>query len=141
MRTINLDNFNFFTDPPWNEGKVFRTLIPSSIKSTEELFKYYASLLQIGGYFGHNWSALDEILCDFEWINENEIEILHDGLPRLDSERDFKLYLEMLSDAVDFWNGKGINAPYLPQRKIKHKLIIYFPVDQKSRMEELISKK
>jgi RNAse (barnase) inhibitor barstar len=130
MNSIKLNNFKFFTNPPWDERKVFRALIPSSIANSDELHKFYASLLQIGGYYGHNWDALDEVIQDLEWVEEKEVEILHDGLPRLSSE-ELIIYLSILSEAVDFWNGRGINA--------QHKLVIYFPLDSKEQIEKLTS--
>ncbi len=137
MRGINTSNFIFFTDPPWGDEVVYRTLIPSSIKSTHVFFKYAASLLQIGGYFGFNWHALDEILRDFEWIKEYDIDIIHDGLPTLDDEGDLQLYLGMLSDAVDFWKGQGIDGELAQTRKYQHKLNIYFPEECKNIIESI----
>lgn len=136
MTKVNIKNFIFFIDPPWDERKVFRTLIPSSIKSEEMLHKYFASLFQIGGYYGHNWSAMDEVLSDLEWIKEYEIEIIHDGLLLLPEDK-ISMYLQILSESVDFWNGKGVNAEFLSQRKFAHKLNIYFPESCK---EELLQK-
>ena len=76
-------------------------------------------------YFGFNWDALWDVLCDFEWIEDYHIVLIHDDLPVLEKE-DLHIYLELLDNAVEDWDGD-----------IKHSLEVIFPVDCKKLITEL----
>lgn len=40
----------------------------ADVKTDKELFAVIASAMQFPDYFGHNWDALDECLCDMDWL-------------------------------------------------------------------------
>ncbi|MCC8145393.1 MAG: hypothetical protein LIO93_02920, partial [Bacteroidales bacterium] len=68
--------------------------------------------------FGCNWDTLLEMFCDFSWIKQETILIIHDELPLLE-DSDLSVYLEILNISIEFWeNWEGDN---------KHFLIIVFP--------------
>lgn len=70
-------------------------------------------------YFGYNWDALDEVLCDLEWIINKRIVLFHEKTPSL-SEDDLKIYLDILQNAVSVHRERGVQE-----------LIVAFPEEDK----------
>jgi len=73
------------------------------INSKDELLSAYSIKLKFPSYFGFNWDALNDCLKGLEWIEHQTIIIYHPQLPQL-NEKDLKIYLEILRDAVGLWN-------------------------------------
>lgn len=93
---IFLDNPASFNDPTafithvgQPEGKI-------------ELLAQLAEYLKFPWYFGHNWDALEECLCDFHWIDQFKIILAHDNIPQLKIE-DFRIYIKILLYAINSW--------------------------------------
>jgi RNAse (barnase) inhibitor barstar len=52
----------------------------ADVKTDKELFAVVASAMQFPDYFGHNWDALDECLCDMDWLPaEGYLLVLRDS--------------------------------------------------------------
>jgi len=51
----------------------------------------YRKKLNLPDYFGGNWDALYDVLCDLSWLECNTVIITHKSTPNLDSE-DLKIY-------------------------------------------------
>ena len=52
----------------------------ADIKTDEELFSVIASTMQFPDYFGYNWDALYECLCDMNWLSsEGYLLVLRDS--------------------------------------------------------------
>lgn len=83
------------------ERNIFQVLIPS-VKSKQELFTELADKLHFPDYFGYNWDALIDLLCDFYWTNEKIIIIEHQDISRIPTA-DLKTYLEIISIVGKFW--------------------------------------
>ncbi len=84
-----------------NEDVVTR--IPSHISDRSELFDILARDLDFPDYFGRNWDALYDLLCDFSWIQQRRIVIIHHDLPIDLGEKDSRIYLQILRDAAKDW--------------------------------------
>ena len=78
-------------------------------------------------YFGFNWDALYECLRDFHWIREHRIIIIHEVIPLFNKEI-LKIYLSILYDSIHDWKEGD-----------EHSLEVYFPIETKKNIEELIS--
>ena len=74
----------------------------SDINNETELFEQFNKKLFFPDYFGFNWNALFDMLCDFNWIKQQRIVLVHDNMPILD-EKELNIYLEILLDAVKLW--------------------------------------
>jgi len=79
-----------------------RVTVPAGLTSPTDLLRILAVGLRFPSYFGHNWDALFDCLCDFTWLNERRIVIIHEDVPSLPPPHT-DVYLKVLRDAVDSW--------------------------------------
>ncbi|MCK6408092.1 MAG: barstar family protein [Thauera sp.] len=70
-----------------------------------ELLARIAHTLHFPDWFGHNWDALADCLCDLSWlpgtswhIEFNNVEALNSAEPAT-----FAILLEILAEAASFW--------------------------------------
>ncbi len=117
----------YSTTKYFDNTNCFTAKINKNIVSKQELLNILFVSLKFPDYFGFNWDALDECLTDFEWIEEKNIVIIHEELPRIGSAS-LKLYLSVLSDAIEDWKEGE-----------EHKLEVYFPIEVKEQVEKLLS--
>lgn len=119
--------FNFIDGPASYDTKnVFFVRLDPMLTTTDDLLKSLYYLLWLPGYFGFNWNALNDCLCDLEWIAEEKVVIVHDSVPNI-PEKDLKIYLEVLMDAACSWkNGE------------QHQLEIVFQKRDKEVIEKLL---
>lgn len=68
----------------------------------EDLFNEMKEKLQFPHYFGNNWDALYDCLCDLSWIDKQRIVLIHENLPNIDNSS-LKNYLDLLFDVSDVW--------------------------------------
>jgi RNAse (barnase) inhibitor barstar len=85
----------------------------AGITSKAVLMEALFEALKFPDYFGSNWDALWECICDFSWLPDGDVVLSHQGLP-LSEDRAFK-------DAVEKWSATG-----------KRKLLVMFPPDTES---------
>ena len=100
----------------------------SGVHNKRELLTKLSQKLLFPNYFGFNWDAVWDVLCDFEWIEDYHIVLIHDDLPALEKE-DLRIYLQILDDAVEewrAWNGEK-----------RHNLEVVFSADSKELITEL----
>ena len=90
--------------PSYDTSQVYMARLGKDIGSTDYLINALFYTLSFPGYFGFNWNALYDCMCDFSWIREKHIVIFHEELPRIE-QRDLKIYLEVLRDACKSWQG------------------------------------
>lgn len=103
-RTRDVD---LFSNKFPKELKITSKLIRGqNCKNTKELFREFSSALQFPYYFGNNWNALDECICDLSWLGENNGYVLFITNSDLLSEN-LDILLETLSDASKFWEEKS----------------------------------
>lgn len=78
--------------------------IPAGATSREALFRALVDGLQLPGYFGWNFDALDECLRDLSWIDAaREVVLKHEDMP-LEPHFAYsrRIYLQVLQDAIRF---------------------------------------
>lgn len=90
----------FFSDNVKFTSEIFVAEIDFA-DSKQELLKQYNDKFHFP-YFGYNWDALWDCLCDLDWISQNEIVIIHSCVPNL-SSKDLSIYLEILCDMAEGW--------------------------------------
>ncbi|MCB2231531.1 barstar family protein [bacterium] len=67
-----------------------------------EILDAVAAALNFPDYFGRNWSALLDCLCDFHWVEQQRIVLVHDELPRVKTE-DMLTYLAIVKTSIAAW--------------------------------------
>ena len=107
-----MKNIKFLDNPQdYNPSNAFVV----HVNSKDEILKQLNEKLLFPDYFGFNWNALWDMLCDFSWIEQQKVVLIHDELPNLD-ERELKIYLKILFDATKAW-----------KKEDEHTLEVVFP--------------
>src|SRR5690606_12872666 len=98
-----------------------------------DMFKTYGEGLSApNGYFGENWNAFLDCVCDLQWMKAHEVFIVHHELPRLSCE-DTAIYLDILRNAVETWaDEKTDELSRIYPDFVPHRLTIFFPGELKS---------
>lgn len=101
----------------------------SSVRSKEELLKQLNDELKFPDYFGFNWDALLDVLCDFHWIEQRWVVLVHDELPILDNN-ELRIYFEILFNAIKAWQDWKEGG--------EHSFEIVFPESAKDLIKQYI---
>ncbi len=92
----------FYKEPQkYNPDGVFVAHV-TEVNNEDELFKQLSDNLLFPDYFGYNWNAIFDLLCDFHWIEQKKVVLVHDDLPNL-KKRELDIYLEVLVDSIRDW--------------------------------------
>lgn len=100
--------------------------IPAGITTREELFDVLSRELNFPSYFGANWDALWDCLCDLSWIDRRRVIVAHEAVPDLD-EATLKVYLEELTRSAKDWGPDE-----------EHELLVVFPEHAQARIRKVI---
>lgn len=127
---------------------VHRAEVPANILSTESLLEALSIALRFPDYFGQNWNALDECICDLSWLPPGDVVIIHKDLPLVDDHGSLSIYLCILRDAVRNWATNGSNLIYAsPGRKpapgeleplARRKFVVIFPAENESAVRSVL---
>jgi RNAse (barnase) inhibitor barstar len=120
---MNTDTFLYFDDPDagLSHPQAWIAHIPKNLDDKLDLFRNLSAQLEFPTYFGDNWDALFDCLCDLHWIPNYEVCILHHDLPLKGSNEDLESYVMVLRDACKSWKeGNG------------HVLMVFFPSEYKT---------
>ena len=93
-----LANPTMFNDPDAFVGHIGR------VNGKKELCRELSLHLQLPDYFGCNWDALEECLCDFHWVSQFKVILIHDDMFELET-KDFHLYIKILLYALNSWKN------------------------------------
>lgn len=73
--------------------------LPGRLRRKQDLLQALATGLKFPSYFGFNWDALEECLCDLSWLDaEKGVVLLHEQIPLADREQR-ETYTEILHNA------------------------------------------
>ncbi|MDL2260080.1 barstar family protein [Deltaproteobacteria bacterium OttesenSCG-928-K17] len=98
----NHNGIVFDLTQPGSAPDVFYAAVSRKVAGKGALLEELYNVLKLPGYFGFNWDALYDCLCDLHWINQHRVVIAHSILPDLFPD-DLGIYLNILRDAIDFW--------------------------------------
>ena len=85
-----------------NTEKAFAVTITGTNERKEDLINELKEKLLFPNYFGYNWDALYDCLCDLNWIKTSKIILIHKEIPKIDN-KSLAIYLNILSDAIKLW--------------------------------------
>jgi hypothetical protein len=88
-----------------HEQDDFVLRVPTGICIKEDLFVALAVSGRFPDYFGYNWNALDECLCDLSWIPNKKVIILHSDVPLQNNPSDCRIYMEILQTSLNDWSN------------------------------------
>ena len=75
-----------------------------------QLLERFAETLKFPEYFGYNWDALYDVLCDREWFDDNGV-VLHlkhtDHFKKLAAD-DWHTLCAVLEEAIGYWRSTGL---------------------------------
>lgn len=89
-------------------ARIFRG---AKLSTYNGLLNEISASLQFPDYFGENWDALEECMCDLEWLNEpdgytmiftNSDKILQD-----ESLSTFETFVDIFDHAANYWQSHG----------------------------------
>lgn len=114
----------------------------STVTDQLELFRVYGQGLDApNGYFGENWNAFLDCICDLDWINVPDVFIVHRDLPYL-SREEIQIYLDMLRDAVATWADEKTTELHRHYPDfVSHRLTVFFPKDLEATVLSLLGNK
>jgi RNAse (barnase) inhibitor barstar len=81
--------------------------LQAGIETKAQLLIELARRLSFPDYFGHNWDALWECICDLSWLPAGPVTIVHHDVPLTNGSADQRSYLGLLDDAVRQWRASG----------------------------------
>jgi RNAse (barnase) inhibitor barstar len=82
----------------------------STAQDKEDLFAALSIALRLPDWFGHNWDALADCLCDLSWKPAPGYVVYiegHDAL-RHAKPADFDMLIEIFGEAAAYWSEEGI---------------------------------
>ena len=89
--------------------------VPAGIGRQQPLFRALRAGLQLPGYFGENWDALEECLRDLWWLPEGQrVWLVHADLPFSATSANREIYLSILREAVAAWQTDGRLRVHFP---------------------------
>lgn len=100
--------------------------IPFGLELKSHLLHEIAARLEFPDYFGGNWDALADCLCDLSWLGDQRILLLHEDLPLGNDKKEAQSYLDVLLDAQESWQQDGTQ-----------RLAIVFPKHLRKRIQKL----
>lgn len=80
-------------------------------KDEDDFFKEVSAAFQFPWYFGENWPAFDECICDLEWLCFKRIFMVIEDFSQI-FNRNIALQnvlMRHLSYMVQYWKGEGIS--------------------------------
>jgi len=118
--------FVFLNEPDkyFDEGEFIAHL--PAVEGEGELLKELSAVLKFPDYFGGNWNAVYDCLCDFHWVEKKGVVLVHRVMPILTEEK-LKAYIEVLHDTTKSW---GIDEA--------HYFKVIFPVKSMPFLEHIL---
>lgn len=72
----------------------------------DALLEALAAVLQFPRWFGGNWDALEDCLCDLSWLPPSGRLLLIEGAQAM-AQNDLRVLCEILSSVAQFWKDRG----------------------------------
>lgn len=84
--------------------------------TVKDLFAEFSRAFLFPPYFGNNWNAFDECICDLDWLKFDSIAIFiknYDCVLQDCNKSEKEIFEELMSDAIKFWtNDFELDKPW-----------------------------
>lgn len=83
-------------------------------KTEDDFFKEISAAFQFPFYFGENWPAMDECLCDLEWLNITKIFVVIDDFSSMFAGQESlqsilrNRVIKYFGIMVEYWKEQGV---------------------------------
>lgn len=83
-------------------------------RTEESFFAEISASFQFPYYFGENWAAMDECLCDLEWLHVRRIFVIIDDFSCMFSGQEQiqnilqKRVIKYLDTMIDYWKEQHV---------------------------------
>jgi hypothetical protein len=74
--------------------------VPQNITRKPALLATIATQLSFPDYFGGNWDALEECICDLSWLPPGRVLVKHGDVPLVEDVRSAMVYVAILKGAA-----------------------------------------
>jgi RNAse (barnase) inhibitor barstar len=124
MKPLNLDDLNRVGIHPLKtpqavahlvqacEGSELRYFVVNvgGIHDKAQLLERLAETLKFPDYFGHNWDALYDVLCDEEWFGKSGVVLVlkHAACFEKLAADDWRILHETLQEAIGYWRSSNL---------------------------------
>ena len=120
-----------------------------TVRSETDLYEKVSANLKFP-YFGVNWDALIDMYRDFEWIDQEGIVMIHEGLAKLPID-DLERYIEIVLRCLDYWihypsSETQVDTSQYTEWELAfdvyqpHTILFVFPKNEEKRIMEFINK-
>lgn len=106
----------------FNENDTLVVLIDGlKCSSKEECLARMSTALRFPSYFGSNWDALEECLCDLEWLDKSGLMVVFQDADLMlrTQESDWSILLRILRNAASYWMKQRSTTGHLKQRSFR----------------------
>ena len=105
--------YNVFRTASHTENAYAALIRGGRCANSRRFFREFSAALQFPTYFGENWDALDECLCDMDWLSFRSLTIVIDEYEKLFGKRkrgmkNKEMLRGILENAAAFWAKLGI---------------------------------
>lgn len=110
-----LTNFGWGLQVNGTTGIAVRFIRGAKMSSIQGVFDEVGAALQFPYYFGENWPAFDECICDLEWIERSALLLIVSNADRIlenETDEDLGTFLKILTRAsAEFAEPSSPGAP------------------------------
>ncbi len=106
---VTSDDLDPLADAAGMQGLRVCRINLAEYRDREALFDQLTAALRLPADFGRNWDALADSLRDLSWLKAPGYILLFDCAESMRdaNEEDFDALLDILEEAVDFWQDAG----------------------------------
>ena len=117
--------------------------VGKGVTKEADLFEDFSSQLKFPEYFGRNWHALFDMLCDLGWVQSECVRIQFDDLPFRNEPRVLYVLLSVMSDALSRWKEDEYAVQVFDDGRLtraKKRFFVAFPEEYRSLISDVTSR-
>ena len=110
--------------------------IPENLEKSTDLFDVVKKQIGLPVYFGGNWDAFYDSLCDLSWVPQHTVVFVHKGRTFRDN-RTWRMYLDVLRDCIKDWReGEEHQVVAVFPEKLREELTKILDLDSDNQSDD-----